>query len=323
MTENNERFVKEELSEQSTQQTYEFGSEKTQNISMDLLSKSIRHEGKHGRELETKPVQVWTLMLLIMEMLEQNEINYIQDPIHVQNRSSNTYLSDADKAIGYTRTLAPIEKWKFDKVINLIQLPNIYEDQNEGIVYARNAVIGVTLNDYGLNVAFGMNVHECVNFNVYGGTILRTYCQGGNQGMNWDSMKIKMKSWIRNLNQIWTVQNDIMKTMQGFELPKNYPVIQEVIGDLYVKALRAAYYKGEITPFNTHELSDFTQKIIKANRDQDQLGTVWDLYNWGTSIMKPGQMDIGEIAANSNLWAGYLSNRFELDIPEAIIVEDE
>lgn len=300
---------------------YEFGSEKTQVIEKDLLSKSIRHEGKHGKSLETKPIQVWAMIDLICGLLQKHDVNFNEDPIHVQRQSSGTYLNDQDREKGYTRMVAPIEKWKFEKVINLIQLPNVFEGQNEGVGQARNATIGITLNENGLSVAFGMNVHECTNFNVYGGTILRTYTHNRKPGTHWDAMKIMLDQWVGNLNQIWKVQNEIMGTMKAQQLPQDSQIIQEVIGDLYIKALRAAYNKGELTPFNTHELSSFTQKIIAESRDHESLGTVWDMYNWGTSIMKPGTMDIGEIANNSNLWAEYLNDYFALGIQDAEIVE--
>lgn len=300
---------------------YEFGSDKTQTISKDLLSRSIRHEGKYGRSLETKPIQAWAMIDLICGLLDQHDINYAEDAIHIQRRSSGTYLSDIDKNEGFTKTQAPIEKWKFEKMINLIQLPNIFEGDTEGVALARNATIGVTLNENGLSVAFGMNVHECTNFNVYGGTLLRTYGYGGKQGLGWDTMKIQLNHWVERLDQIWSVQNEIMHRMRNKQLPQESQMIQEVVGDLYIRALRAAYNKGALTPFNTHELSEFTQKIIQQGKDQDQLGTVWDLYNWGTSIMKPGSMDIGEIANNSNLWSEYIDDYFGLGIQEAVIIE--
>ncbi len=148
-------------------QTYKFGSEKTQTISKDLLSNSIRHEGKYGKILDTKPIQVWAMLDLITGILNSNDINFTEDPIHVQRKASGTYLNDMDRNKGYTKSVAPIEKWKFDKVINLIQLPNIFEGNDKDIGFARNATIGVTLNDKGLSVAFGMNVHECTNFNPF------------------------------------------------------------------------------------------------------------------------------------------------------------
>jgi len=301
--------------------TYEFGSEKTQVITKDLLSRSIRHEGKYGKMLDTKPIQVWAMLDLIAGILNNHGVNFTPDPIHVQRRASGTYLSDEDRNNGYTKALAPIEKWKFDKAINLIQLPNIYEGDNEGVGFARNATIGVTLNELGLSVAFGMNVHECVNFNVYGGTILRTYSYGGKQGMQWDLMKIKLNDWIGKLDQIWKIHNNIANSFQKAELPSEH-VIEEVVGELYINALKAAYYQGPETPFNTHELSEFVQRVIKQRKDEEQIGNVWDLYNWGTNIMKPGSMDIGEIANNSNLWADHLAGYFNIPYEDATILDD-
>ena len=52
------------------------------------------------------------------------------------------------------------------------------------------------------------------------------------------------------------------------------------------------------------------------------MNNVWDLYNWGTSIMKPDSADIGEIANNSNDWADYLVQRFELDVPEYEVIDE-
>lgn len=300
---------------------YEFGNDKTQEISKDLLSSSIRHEGKYGKSLDTKPIQAWAMIDLITGILESNEVMYKADPIHVQRRASGTYLSDEDRVKGYTKTMAPIEKWKFDKIINLIQLPNIFEGDDEGVGFARNATIGVTLNEFGLSVAFGMNVHECVNFNVYGGTILRTYSYGGQQGLQWELMKFKLNDWIKKLDQIWKLQNSISEGFQRATLPEGDHVIHEVIGGLYTHALSAAYFQGAETPFNTHELSEFVQKVIRQRKMEEQIGNVWDLYNWGTSIMKPGSMDIGEIANNSNLWADYLVNYFGIPVEDATILD--
>lgn len=300
---------------------YNFGSEKTQQISKELLSKSIRHEGKYGKVLETKPIQVWAMLDLITGILNNNDVNFKEDPIHVQRRASGTYLSDIDRNNGFDKATAPIEKWKFDKVINLIQLPNIYEGDDEGVGFARNATIAVTLNDFGLSVAFGMNVHECTNFNVYGGTILRTYSYSGKQGMQWDLMKIKLNEWIGKLDQIWKIHNNIAISFQNAALPSEH-VIEEVVGELYINALKAAYFQGAETPFNTHELSEFVQKVIKQRKDEEQIGNVWDLYNWGTNIMKPGSMDIGEIANNSNLWADHLAGYFNIPYEDATILDD-
>jgi len=287
-------------------------------IPMDDLKRSIRREtGLSG--IRSIPVQYWKMYDTVRNLIVDSGKNYQEKPVFVQNNSSKAYLTDEDKAKGYTQKHAPVDRWRFDKIISTIHLPNLRAD--DGNDTARNAAIGITLNKEGLMVSFGMNLHVCSNFNVMGGTIMRSFGLNGQEGIPWDVMEFRLKKWISDHEQIWAVQNHIMSAMIQHQLPYNVPVIEEVVGDLYIGALKSAYFKGPQVPFNTYELSDFVQESIKQRRNEDRIANVWDLYNWGTSIMKPGQMDIGEISANSNIWSDYLINRFELDVPSYEIIE--
>lgn len=300
---------------------YEFVKEdKIQSITRDQLAMSIRREsGIAG--IRDIPVQYWMLYQILLNTLEENSLNYNQQDIIVQANSSKAYLTDIEKAAGYDNKRAPVNRWRFDKIISTIQLPNIAAGSGENAENMRNAAIGLTVNKEGIMVSFGMNLHVCDNFNVLGGTCLRSYKIFGAEGLPWDLMLHKIKLWIANINQIWTVQNEIMHQMNSYVLPIDIAIIEELIGDLYLAAIKQAYFKGDYTPFDTHELSNFAKEMIQARRTEDKLASVWDVYNWGTSIMKPGIVDIGEIANNSNMWADYLIKRFEMNVPEAIIVE--
>lgn len=301
-------------------QIYEFAKEnKVQSISFDHLSRSIRRDsGLAG--IRSVPTQFWTMHAIITSMLRDSNVNFTEGEFHVQQNSSKAYLTDQEKLAGYDSKMAPVDRWRHDKVINLIHLPGI--EAGTGME-TRNAAIGLTINKEGLAVAFGMNVHECSNFNVLGGTILRTYSynNGRSEETPWELLMHKLGKWIGSINQIWSVQNEIMDTMKSITIPANTAVVEEIIGDLYLRAIKQAYFKGGVTPFDTHELSNFTKEMIQARRMEERLATVWDIYSWGTSIMKPGIVDIGEIANNSNLWADYLMDRFEMNVPDAIIVE--
>lgn len=299
---------------------YEFQKEdKVQTITMPELKSSIRREsGLAG--IRDVPIQYWTLYGILLSTLESNNVNYTEEEIYVQSNSSKAYLTDIEKTLGYDNKNAPVNRWRFDKIISTIQLPAIIGEFG-GPTEPRNAAIGITINKEGISVAFGMNVHACINFNVMGGTILRSYKYGDNESMAWELMLYKIENWIKNIDQIWKVQNNIMNDMKSFVLPVDVPVIEELIGDLYINALKQAYFKGGFTPFDTHELSSFAKEMIRARKTEDTLASVWDVYNWGTSIMKPGIVDIGEIANNSNMWSDYLIKRFELNVPEAVIIE--
>ena len=301
-------------------QTYEFVKEnKVQTIPFTALASSIRRDpGLVG--IRSVPTQFWTMYSIITSTHAENNINFTEGEFHVQQNSSKAYLTDIEKADGFDSKYAPIDRWRHDKVINLIQIPGISAGTGVDI---RNAAIGLTINKEGLSIAFGMNVHECSNFNVLGGTILRTYSyDNGRSGETpWELLMHKLGKWVKGLNQIWNVQNEIMENMKDLQLPQHESVVEEIIGDLYIRAIKQAYFKGGVTPFDTHELSNFTKEMLQARKAEERLANVWDIYSWGTSIMKPGTVDIGEIANNSNLWADYLMDRFAMEVPEAIIVE--
>lgn len=285
-------------------------------ISHDLLSKSInRQPGLAG--IRNVPKQYWTALMLIYGILDQQEINYTKGKIFVQNNSSKAYLTDTEKESGFDQKNAPINRWRFDKAISKISLPNIVSDPTND-QKARNAALGIVLNKEGLSVAFGMNVWVCRNFNVMGGTLINSY-GNGREGLPWDVMFERIKNWVGQLDQIWKVQNEIKADMEAYVLSNNDQAIDKVIGSLYVDAIKQAYFKGKDVPFNTYELSEFVQQAIHQGMNEAEMTNVWDLYNWGTSIMKPGKYDLGEITENSNTWANYLIDYFNLNSPKEII----
>lgn len=302
---------------------YEFDKEQVQPINLDLYSKSGRIEGKYGKVLETKPVQIWNLINVIMGLAEENNLQANVGKIFVARRDSHATLSDEDRAKGFTQKYAPINKWTFEKVIALLDMPNVGND-------LANARIALTLNKDGLSIAFGMNVHVCTNFNVMGGTILRAYKYGRRDAMPWELIEHRLKQWFSGMEQMFKIQTDIMEAMQAKEIP-SYTIVDEIFGDLYQRAIHNAYPKTTrhasagnlMAPFDTNELSKFAQEAMKPeNSESPDLNTVWDLYNWGTSVMKPGTADIGQLANNSNNWCDYLTHKFSLDVPEYEVLDN-
>jgi hypothetical protein len=291
-------------------------------ISFNDIASSIRREqGLAG--IRAVPKQFWGMYAAIIHMLQDTGMNYNEGDIFVQNNSSKAYLTDDEKAAGYNQKHAPINRWRFDKIISTIQIPNLVEDQNEGVGDARNAAIGLTLNKEGLSVAFGMNVHACSNFNVMGGSIMQSYNSMRRESLPWDVMQTRLETWLGSMDQMWSVQNDIMAKMKDYSLGMNEGAVEEVVGELYIGAMKHSYFKGAEMPFNTHELGEFVRESIKQQKESETIANVWELYNWGTSIMKPGSMDIGEIGRNSNLWSEHLINKFELDVDPILVIDSE
>jgi hypothetical protein len=115
------------------------------------------------------------------------------------------------------------------------------------------------------------------------------------------------------------VEMELMNRMIETEI-KDPAIIDRVIGGLYKRAIDQAYGSKALAPFDTAGMSNFTQNVLKASggvRDHEfnrpvDLRNVWDLYNYGTAVMKPGMVDIAEIQTSSHLFADYLFDEFEI-----------
>lgn len=282
-------------------------------ITLSQLEKSIRVEGKHGRVLQTRPVQSWNVMEFIIGLLTQAEVNHTMEHIYVQKRNSFPMINDADKKIGYSREICPINKWLFDKIAVSFLVPNVGND-------LAGARIGMSFNEDGIQIAFGMHVHVCSNFAIMGGQIMSTFRRGSAEPYSWQSIEIQLKDWIQNLDQKMKVELQLMERMMEKEI-KEPAVLDRVIGGLYKRAIDQAYGSKALAPFDTYGMSNFVQNVLKAQggniRDhvfdaEVGIRNVWDLYNYGTQIMKPGMVDIAEIQNSSYLYADHLFNEFEI-----------
>lgn len=286
--------------------------ENAKEISISQLEQSIRVDGKHGRLLQTRPIQSWSIMSYILGLLTDAGVNHTMEHVYIQKRSSFPMINDQDKKLGYNRENCPINKWLFDKVVASFLIPSIGDD----LVGGR---IGMSFSDVGIQIAFGMDVHVCSNFAIMGGQLMSTFRRGSNESLSWQSMEIQMKDWVNNLDQKMKVEMDLMTKMIETEIHEP-AVIDRVIGGLYKRAIDQAYGSKALAPFDTYGMSNFTQNILKANKGVKDhefdanigIKNVWDLYNYGTQIMKPGIVDISDIQNSSFLFADHLFNEFEI-----------
>ena len=291
-----------------------FDKEETvKEVTIQQLRQSIRVEGKHGRILQTRPIQSWDVMGFVLGLLTQAGVNHTMEHVYVQKRNSFPMINDQDKALGYNRELCPINKWMFDKMVASFLIPNIGND----LVGGR---IGFSFNEDGIQIAFGMNVKVCSNFAILGGQIMSTFKRGSQEGYSWQSIEIMAKDWISNLDQKMKVEMDLMTRMIETEISMSDRTLERVVGGLYRRAIDQAYGSKITAPFDTAGMSNFVQNINKAsgpvrdhvfNADTD-IRNVWDLYNYGTAVMKPGMVDIAEIQNSSHLFADYLFDEFEI-----------
>lgn len=266
-------------------------------ITLAELKQSIRVSGKFGKLLASRPIQSWELMELIMKLMEEYDLNYTQDVIFVQKKNSHIMINEEEKNLGFTKEACPINRWLFDKLLTKWTIPYVGETLDR-------VGIAMGFNDDGIELAFGMSVDVCTNFNIMGGNILRTYTYNGAPAATFDYIKLKIADWFKNFAQLVHVETSIMNAMKEFSIG-NAGIIKQVIGELYVKAINQAYGSKVIAPFDTHGISMMVQGYV-SQRSPVVINTAWDLYNWGTAIMKPGTLDLSEINNSSDMFCTFV-----------------
>jgi hypothetical protein len=297
-----------------------FGFEKNQksrDIPLKLLKQSIRVEDNLGRAYRTRPVQAWTLMAMILSMVKEAEVAYELHPVIVRADSAGVALNDDDREQSkFTKQGCPINKWIFDQLITKIDIPHIGGD-------LANGTIAISYVNKGINIALGLNVKLCDNLSILGGQQLRTYKFDGQGGFDWETMKIHLKDWISNLDQKLGVEVEIMNRMMAARID-NESAIDRVIGKLYQDAIKWRYFKGPQAPFDISGMSSFVQNALKqqeytykAHSDNiesyKKIDNVWDLYNWGTNVMKPEFERLENLTEASRLYADFLCNEFAIE----------
>ena len=278
--------------------------DKVKEIQLSELEKTVRIEGR--RESKIRPKQSWEVINIIMLMLTDAGHESILDPIFAAKKNSWPKITNEDKKeLGYSMENCPLTKWEFGKLVARIQMPNVNHD-------GTNAAIGMAFHDKGIDISFGLNVQICQNMSVLGGQLYHTYKYGDNEATQWELLEHKVEDWAHNLQKHAHNEFEIMKAMQGTTI-LNESIISTVIGRLYEKAIRQSYFKGDDAPFDTYGMSAFVQEMIRERKEKEELGTVWDLYNWGTSIMKPGIIDLAGINNCSHEYAKFLLEEFSID----------
>lgn len=271
--------------------------EKVANVPMSVLQESVQVKAANSNNPgPTRPLQSWELIIAIQEMLDKQGITHSLDPIWVEKRSAARILTKEEEA-DFNETNTPANKWLFDHVVTRINMP-----VDEGM----NPSIGISFNRKGIQVVWGTNVMVCQNMCVFGDNMISTY--GFDKTPFGKQMQL-LEFWTQKMQERFDNDRQIIHGMQSTGLTPLQ--VTTLIGDLYQRAIEKAYVAKSkvISPINTATLSQITQEVIVK---QDEVATVWDLYNIGTNVIKPGHYNLEDVFPVNQQWSNYLLKEFSL-----------
>jgi hypothetical protein len=265
------------------------GDGKASLISLDHLRESQLVRMQNGREIISRPIQSWELIDRITNQLGERGIPHALDNIYVQKSESQQILTSAERGI-YTAENTPISKWLFNQLITKINVNPAREGDT-------NTSIALSFNKNGVLVAFGQNVRICSNMCVFGKNLMTTY---GQNKVPFDKMLEVLNHWLDTMAEKEQFDLRMIEGMKSVEIDK-VSEVDRLVGNLYRKSVEQAY-GSVVAPFTMTQMSVLTQDINKRLKEDSRLGTVWDLYNIGTNLYKPTDVDMVNIYHAPKVW---------------------
>jgi hypothetical protein len=273
--------------------TLEFKEKANEILSLDELRLSVKaKEAGINRNLEH-----YQVFDKVIDLLAKNNINYTPLPIHVSS-SGSKLIEIAEKYVGEKN----IKAWYLDKITGIITL----DDMKDNISVPR---INIEYNERGINIAFGKHVLICSNgMTAFKGDMFSTF---GSDKVPFEKGLEMIKGWILELDTKNKIYDNLIAQMNTIDI--NYEEIPNIIGSLELGAVEQAYLNGPPSPFNISQVSTLSRNIIKEMKKGNEFKNVWDLYNLGTWIQKPDQMDMATINQNNYLFTKLIIDKYNLN----------
>jgi len=254
-----------------------------------------------------RPKPLWEVLGDIHTALDENEIIFDQDVIHIDLTSAYNTVKEKDGAnLGFNRKDPDSFKdWTFD---NLYTKIIITDDLNE-----LEGAITIAYNPYGMQISFGLTYDERAMFAHFGEeeTIMSTTACGEIKVLPYFVMIHKVKQWcpFDNKNTIILLERTKALMNKSIEYDIIHPLIQQFYQ--YTKKYNDCLEANTII-----DLPDFDRfiELLKDNAEaefskKDNI-SAWDLFTLGNSLLSPGSdIKLRGLIPTGYIWGGYIFSR--------------
>ena len=241
-----------------------------QNISLSQLEQSVAIQDFNGRFNKNAPLKHYDFISQRSNSLSISYDTTVGNIFVDKNKTRTIPVLDPNKEGLFRATV-------FESVIAEIMVNDLKNKDN-------TFKIALSYNNRGITLAQGVNIEICSNMTIMNSSnIISTE---GRNGIPYDKTIELFNSWIPRMDETYKQYNDIIKAMKGVKLSSNGQ-IQELIGELHLKAVGQAYHLGQDTaPLTINELSKFSNELIKQKTiEKSKVLSLWDVYNVSTEIL--------------------------------------
>jgi len=179
-----------------------------------------------------------------------------------------------------------------------------------------STAIGLSYNQFGVQLAFGPNLKVCTNLCIMGAESFMSTYSHNDKMPNPQRMVEVLSDWLNNFEEERARDLKIMNGLQNISVP--HKEVMEIIGDLTTMRVRKEnskmFPKQPVPPLHGGQISKFALKYLSQLDSEEgvvKVFSAWDLYNFATDMYKPGQTDMPLILSNNYTMSQYLISRYE------------
>lgn len=243
----------------------------------------------------------YDLITELADKMVKRNMKFEIDPIYVRKGGPST----APNASVYPYLE---EKWGKNaleahvirKLVTRINITDLQDKETQ-------ASIGIGFNQHGIIVAFGQNVFVCSNMSIWGENVLSNY---GSSKITNKELFSRYTDWMDAFQNKRQTDLNIIRHLKETEASQD--AIPYLIGEMQMSAVKQAYLKGDVAPFNISQITDFTKSYLKRLEHDDKLDihNMWDIYNIGTRLLRAKDVrDLEPIYHQNQVFGNFLCNR--------------
>lgn len=279
-------------------------------VSFNELASSLTAQ-RFGEAKPMNGIEHFELIEKLYEVITDTGLSFESDKI---------YINDAGEAkvpgLFYVPAADPdgSKTAKSYMIRRLITSMIIKDEEDE----TTNTKIALSFNQEGIMAAIGPNVKICSNLSIFGSENVVSTRGNYNKVNSIDTFIDTIRGWLQRFGDMRKRDQQIMSRMKFLVL--NQHEVNDMIGDLHIRRLRKDEFKAkEMYPFTQSHINEITREVIKDreiysknNPNIDYEIGLWDLYNHGTNLHKPGQTSFTNIIPQNVEWGNYLINKYSL-----------
>lgn len=289
---------------------FDFEKAKVQTLTIDQLERTHKENDVYGKPL--RGIYHYELLNDIIGMCrEQNYDVEVYDLFAAQNKDRNTpgvvLLPQVEAQFGERAVEAHILR----RVFANIRIKDFDDAET-------TTNLAVAFHQKGIQVGFGPNVMICHNQCMLNREhYIATYSEKGTgrgNGVTIPEVLDVVKSWLVDARHIIVTEREKIEKMKQIQVDAQQMFI--LIGmltalrvkcDTHIKEIK----ESRVYPLNQAQISTFTENLLLQYHNE-QIVTVWDIYNAATDLYKANTMDIPSLMPQNRAMVGFLTEQFNL-----------